>query len=143
MRYKQIVQTVGLEEKEVVKNTSDVAQVVISMLNSEDENTRLQEHFWVFGLDTKHRIKIIHLASLGGFMQTPIDPRVIFKTLLINHCCSFICVHNHPDNSIKFSNEDKSAALELHKAAELMKIRLLDFIIVGNNGQFSSIEEKP
>ena len=61
----------------------------------------------------------------------------IFQKALQNFTVSIICVHNHPSGDPKPSEEDKSFTQGLVQAGEVLQIKVLDHIIIGDNNYFS------
>ncbi len=47
--------------------------------------------------------------------------------------------HNHPDGSPNPSSEDITMTMKLYKALKLINSELIDHIIIGNNGSFTSM----
>jgi len=119
---------------------SCVAELIKNILASEGESSE-QEHVWVLGLDGKNKLKMLQLASLGGLSFASVDPRVIFRALLLNACTGFAVVHNHPSNDPTPSQEDVELCERIRKGAELLGYRMLDFLIIGNDGLFLSFAE--
>jgi DNA repair protein RadC len=119
---------------------SSVAELIKGVLAAEGDS-REQEHVWVLGLDSKNKLKMLQLGSLGGFAFAPVDPRVIFRALILNACTGFITCHNHPSNDPTPSREDMDLCEKIKKGADLLGYRMLDFVIVGNDGSFLSFAE--
>lgn len=51
-----------------------------------------------------------------------------------------IYVHNHPAGNPEPSEEDKKFTRQLIKAGEILSIKALDHIIIGNDGYFSFLD---
>ena len=52
-----------------------------------------------------------------------------------------MCFHNHPSGSTKPSKEDRIITDRIKKAGELLGIKLLDHIIIGDNDEYYSFAE--
>ncbi|MDD4202429.1 MAG: JAB domain-containing protein, partial [Candidatus Omnitrophica bacterium] len=63
--------------------------------------------------------------------------REIIHSALQKFAVSIICVHNHPSGSIMPSMHDKRFTQELSSASQLMNIKFLDHVIVGDDTYFS------
>lgn len=96
-----------------------------------------QEHFFVLCLDTKNQIVSDKLLAIGTLNAALIHPREIFKEAIKNSANSFILVHNHPSGDPEPSEEDLKISEEIMKASELIGIRMLDHIIIGNQKYWS------
>ena len=55
---------------------------------------------------------------------------------------SIILGHNHPSGDPTPSPEDVSTTRELVKAGDLLQVKVLDHIIVGQGGRFVSLKER-
>lgn len=96
-----------------------------------------QEHFFVLCLDTKNQIVSDKLLAKGTLNAALVHPREIFKEAIKNSANSFILVHNHPSGDPEPSEEDIRMTEEIIKASELIGIRMLDHIIIGNEKYWS------
>lgn len=63
------------------------------------------------------------------------------KPVILANAAAIIVAHNHPSGEPTPSYEDIELTKRLKAAAELLGIRLLDHIIVGENGRFYSFLE--
>lgn len=122
----------GLQEEKVqIKSSTDIYNQCrdLAMLNI--------EHFDVLLLNQAFRvIKRVNI-SCGGIDQTHVDVRLIMKHCLLNDATVLVCVHNHPSGNLKPSTEDKHITSVIQKAGELMNIKLLDHVIIGDDNYHS------
>ena len=100
-----------------------------------------KEHFFTIHLDGKNRIICLDLVSLGSLNQSIVHPREVFKTALQVASAGLICVHNHPTGDPAPSSEDIAITRRLREAGDIMGIKVLDHIIVGD-GEFMSFVER-
>lgn len=100
-----------------------------------------KESFITLHLDGKNRILCMEVVSIGSLNQSIVHPREVFKTALLSSAAAIILVHNHPSGDVAPSNEDKAITKRLAEVGELMGIKILDHIIVGN-GEYLSFVEK-
>ncbi|MFB8985047.1 JAB domain-containing protein, partial [Clostridioides difficile] len=54
---------------------------------------------------------------------------------------SIMIAHNHPSGSITPSKEDENITKQLINVCDMLGIKLLDHIIIGENKQFFSFKE--
>lgn len=101
-----------------------------------------QESLWILGLNTKNRVQCKEMISLGSLDTTVIYPRVVFKRLLMADCSSVILVHNHPSGQPEPSNDDIRLTTTIKDGAKIFDIKLLDHVIVGDDGKYFSFREK-
>lgn len=114
------------EEKKQIKSSEDIYNQCrnLAMLNV--------EHFDVLLLNQAFRvIKRVNIST-GGIDNTTVDVRLIMKHCLLNNATVLACVHNHPSGSLKPSKEDEDITSKIKRAGELLNIRLLDHVIIGD-----------
>lgn len=105
--------------------------------------TEAQEMFVVFHLDTKNKIIGHHLVSLGTLDATFSHPRDVFRAAVMNNAASIIAVHNHPSGNTFPSDADIRITCNLIKCGNHLDIKLLDSIIVDNEGEsYCSLKER-
>lgn len=117
----------GLQEEKVqIKSSEDIYNQCrdLAMLNV--------EHFDILLLNQAFRvIKRVNIST-GGIDNTAVDVRLIMKHCLLNNATVLACVHNHPSGSLKPSKEDEDITSKIKRAGELLNIRLLDHVIIGD-----------
>ena len=101
----------------------------------------IKEMFICLHLDGKNRILCTDIVSMGSLNQSIVHPRSVFQTACLSSAAAIICVHNHPSGDPTPSSEDISITRRLKEAGEIMGIKILDHIIVGDN-DFCSFVEK-
>jgi DNA repair protein RadC len=99
------------------------------------------EEFWVLFLSNSN--KVIHKSQLsrGGITGTVVDIRLLFKMALEYHATSIILVHNHPSGKLQASDADKDITKKIKIAGEQLDVKILDHIIVTENGYLSFQDE--
>jgi DNA repair protein RadC len=63
----------------------------------------------------------------------------VFKAALLSSAASVLFVHNHPSGDPTPSREDIEIHERLRQAGELLGIRVLDGIIIGSQGRYTSM----
>jgi DNA repair protein RadC len=119
-------------DKRVVFNSRDTAEHLQSLLKDFQH-----EVFAVIFLNRAQRINHFEIISEGGITGTVADPRIIIKKALEEQAVSIILCHNHPSGSLKPSRADELLTIKINEAAKLFDIKVLDHIIVSENGYFS------
>jgi DNA repair protein RadC len=99
-----------------------------------------KEMFITLHLDGKNRIICMDLVSIGTLNQSIVHPRSVFQTACLSNAAAILCVHQHPTGDPSPSSEDISITRRLKEAGEIMGIRLLDHIIVGDGEYLSFVE---
>lgn len=100
-----------------------------------------REKFKVLFLDAKNQILMEKTIFEGTVDSSAIYPREIMKEALKCDASSLIFVHNHPSGDPEPSLSDKEITKELVFAANVMQLKVLDHIIIGNNRYFSFADQ--
>ena len=96
---------------------------------------KAEEEFWIICLDTKNKPIGLHMVSRGSLNSSMVHPREVFKRAIANNSCSIILMHNHPSGNPEPSGADIDVTRRLVEAGELIGIKVLDHIIVGDTCQ--------
>ena len=85
-----------------------------------------------------------NIVSMGAVNQTIAEPRELFKASILSNAAQMLMMHNHPSGSLQPSRQDVMMTNRILDLSELIGIRLVDHIIVGNdcNRYFSFSEKK-
>ncbi len=100
-----------------------------------------REHFVVVNLDARHRVMSERMISVGSLTSSIVHPREVFRPALREAAAAVVLVHNHPSGDPTPSDEDVAITRRLLRASELIGIRILDHVIVGD-GQYASFKEQ-
>lgn len=82
-------------------------------------------------LDTKYQLISVETIGLGSVNECIAHPREIFRPALIHSAFALAVVHNHPSGDPAPSEADRRLTHRLVQAAEVLGLRLLDHIIIG------------
>lgn len=99
------------------------------------------EEFWVVYMNKKNRVLKCVPISKGGISETVVDNRIIFSIALKALASSLILFHNHPSGSPKPSQADHQITKKLSIAAEMLDLKILDHLIIGDQCYFSFADE--
>ncbi len=99
------------------------------------------EVFAVLFLNQANKIKNFKIMSRGGISGTVADPRIILKQALDESATALILSHNHPSGNLKPSQADLDLTHKIKTAASFFDIRVLDHIIVSDEGHYSFADE--
>ena len=97
-----------------------------------------REHMVVVFLDTKNQPIGQHTVSIGTLNATLVEPREVFKVVLLANANSIILAHNHPSGSLTPSSDDNAVTQRIARAGVLLNIKLLDHVILAPDGRFYS-----
>ena len=101
-----------------------------------------QESQWVVYLNQQNKLIKKEMLALGNSNALEFDPIVLFKHALLNDAHKIIIVHNHPTGNSEPSEPDIETHERIKKGGELLGIKLLDDIIIGDNECYSHITNK-
>lgn len=99
------------------------------------DNSR--EHFVALYLDGAHKVMAFSIVATGCANSCPVHPREVFQNAILSGAISIIIGHNHPSGSTTPSAEDRKVTEVLKAAGELLGIRVLDHVIVGEDDFYS------
>ncbi len=126
----------NIYELPVVKNSYEIAEYLKTIL--QDLN---YEAFAIVFLNRANKIKHFEIISKGGITGTVADPRLILKKAVEEEATSIILSHNHPSGNLRPSRADEELTARIKQAAGYLDIKVLDHIIVSNEGYFSFADE--
>lgn len=88
-------------------------------------------------LDAKHRPIGVEIVSIGSLTASIVHPREVFKAAVVANAAAVVICHNHPSGIAEPSPEDVSLTSRLSQAGEILGIRLLDHVILGDRSHYS------
>lgn len=123
-------------EKVKINEPSTIANLYM------DEMRYLEkEHFRIALLNTKNQIIVTEEISIGTLNASIVHPRDVFMAAIKRNANSMILIHNHPSGDPTPSNEDINITNRLVDAGNIIGIKVLDHIIIGDN-RYISFKEK-
>jgi len=137
--------------KEVFKRLSDSQYHTrkVKIKSPEDVYTLMKpiigwlhvEEFYILLLNTKNEVDERIMISRGSLNASIVHPREVFRQAISKSAASIILVHNHPSAHTAPSKEDIKITKRLCEAGDIIGIKVLDHIIVGN-GYYSFKEDR-
>lgn len=91
-------------------------------------------------LDTRHRLISFEPLFRGKIDGASVYPREVVKQALKHNAAAVIFAHNHPSGVAEPSQSEIQLTRQLPRALELVDIRVLDHIIIGD-GDTTSLAE--
>ena len=95
------------------------------------------EEVWLAYVDGSNRLISWEKASKGTVDSASIFPRDIMERALALKAKGFIIVHNHPSGDPKPSSVDMELTQRLIQAAEPLRLRLVDHVVVTEDSHCS------
>ncbi|WP_319381029.1 DNA repair protein RadC [Thiomicrorhabdus sp.] len=126
----------GLKDGQALGDPHQVARYLEFHIG---HNTR--ERFGVLLLNQQHQL--IRYATLfeGTLNQATVHPREVLKLALEENAAAVILAHNHPSGNPSPSQADFTLTDSLCRALELVDIRCLDHLILGDKGRWHSMAQ--
>lgn len=122
--------------KERVRDSAQVAELLMEEMMYET-----REYLMTLNLNTKLQVESKSIISIGNIDSAPMHPREVFGPAIRRGSAAVILAHNHPSGDPTPSVQDIEVTNRLREASELLGIRLLDHVIVGNGSYISMRNE--
>lgn len=120
----------------VFETTSRVKEYLALQLGNRDH-----EVFAVMFLDGQHRLLSLEEMFKGTLTQTAVYPREVARRALALNAGAVVLAHNHPSGVAEPSRTDELLTQAIKAALQLLDVRVLDHIVVGQ-GQAVSLAER-
>lgn len=121
-----------------INTTADAYRVLRAAWN---ENTiELREEFKIMLLNNANKVLGIYHAFAGQSTAVLVDIRLIFAAAIKANATGIIMAHNHPSGNLKPSKTDMLLTDKMKFVAELMDIKIVDHLIINNEGYYSMVE---
>lgn len=92
------------------------------------------EVFACLYLDNQHRALAFEELFRGTIDGAAVYPREVVKQALHHNAAAVIFAHNHPSGVAEPSQADRHITEQLVKALKLVEIRVLDHLVIGDDG---------
>lgn len=123
-------------KKDIILTSRDLANYLKAQFQF-----KRHEVFAVVFLNRANKINHFEIISEGGITGTVADPRIILKRALEHDAISMVLCHNHPSGSLKPSRQDEELTERIKIAAKFFDIRIMDHLIVSDEGFYSFADE--
>ena len=123
-------------DRPTVRSPADVAALLGPRLRDLD-----REEFWVLHLNTAGQVTYRERASQGGLSASIVEPRLVFRSALVQGAAAVICAHNHPSGNPEPSADDLAVTRQLVEAGRVVGIPVRDHVIVAGDG-YTSLAER-
>ena len=118
-----------------------IAPSTLNALISLQGQSGQTEIFKVVLLDAKHAILRDATVSEGSLTLSIVHPREVFNLAVRESAAAVIFLHNHPSGDPTPSQEDRVLTTRLVAAGDVLGIRVLDHLIVGD-GRYVSFADQ-
>jgi DNA repair protein RadC len=101
-----------------------------------------REVFGVIFLNTQHHILAYEEPFKGSISSANVYPREITRLALKHNASAVILAHNHPSRIAEPSPADIQLTQRLKVALDMIEVKVLDHIIIGDHANHCSLAEK-
>ena len=126
----------SLPSGETIRSPADTESFLQARMRHLDH-----ELFCCLYLDNRHRVLRFDELFRGTIDGTSVYPREVVKEALSVNAAAVILAHNHPSGVAEPSQADERITRRLKSALELVDIRLLDHLIIGD-GKATSLASR-
>ena len=124
------------EEKAEITSESLYQRYALSLVGQNQEN------FVLVILNKNKQIIFEKVLYKGDDSNLVISPREIIHLLILHNGYYFYLIHNHLNNTLLPSESDISFTEKMNRKAEKIGVKLLDHLIIGQNGYYSFLHSK-
>jgi DNA repair protein RadC len=103
---------------------------------------RDQEVMGAFLLDTRGRLLAERELYRGTINRAAVEPREVLKEALLAGAVGVVLFHTHPSGDPTPSLEDLEFTRQLADACKVVGLKLMDHLIVGHAGSWTSLRER-
>jgi len=103
---------------------------------------RSEEVFVMATIDVRNKVTGLFEVSTGTLNSSLVTPREVFKRAILQNAAGIVLGHNHPSGNIDASSDDIQITKKLVKSGKILGVNVVDHIIVGSEGNYSSMKEE-
>ncbi len=101
-----------------------------------------QESMFAVAFDGRNNVISVDEIYKGTATGTSVRIAELFKPVIVLGGVGIAVVHNHPSGDPEPSNEDIKITEEIVKAGQILDITILDHLVIGTDGKFTSIRSQ-
>lgn len=124
-------------ETDQITTPAEAARLCCELLDCYD-----REIFLAVALSTASRVIGAHVCHVGTIDASVASPREVFRFCLLCNARSVLVAHNHPSGNLEPSSADVAVSRQLKAAGAALDITLVDSVVVGFDGRYTSLAER-
>jgi len=133
-----VTPTKNVKRLPAITSSRDVAKTIYDSVKYQ----RNREFFSVLCLDSRNRPIGITTPHVGGRSTATVEAAVVLQAVVLVGAQAFIIAHNHPSGETVPSSEDVELTRRIYDGAKLLGLRLLDHIILSDDGSYFSFLDR-
>jgi DNA repair protein RadC len=114
--------------------SEDVDRIARSIYGTLDAD---KEHFVLLAMNNKNRVNGFKVISTGSLTASLVHPREVWRAALHLCAAAVVFVHNHPSGDPAPSPEDNEITRRLKETGDVLGMRVLDHVVLGDGRYFS------
>ena len=126
----------SLQRSDAISSVADTRRYLTAQLRHEPH-----EVFACLFLDNRHRVLAFEPLFYGTIDGASVHPRQVVRRALYHNAAALILAHNHPSGIAEPSQADRQVTQRLQAALELIDVRVLDHMIIGDSEVTSFAEQ--
>jgi DNA repair protein RadC len=130
------IQAFPLKEGDIIRGSRDIYEACHPAMRD-----LKKEVFRVVLLNGKNRVIRTETVSQGSLTTCLVHPREVFAPAVRESSASVLLIHNHPSGDPTPSREDIEMNQRLIQAGELIGIRVLDHLVIGDGRYISFVDQ--
>ncbi len=100
-----------------------------------------REVFAILYLDTRHQVIDYEELFSGTLNGATVHPREVVRSVVEHNASAVIVAHNHPSGIAEPSQSDATLTRRLRDSLNLIDVRLLDHLVIGD-GEYVSMSDR-
>lgn len=120
-----------------IKNSVDVRDFLVNVCKL---HRNPSEVVMVIAVNSKGNVIGFTQVSSGSLNSSIVEPRDVFRYAIMSNAAGIIIAHNHPSENVTPSNDDVAVTKRISEAGDILRIKLLDHVIIGNETDYTSLK---
>lgn len=120
-----------------LSNPQEIARMMTDLYQLD---IQAEEYVYMVAFNTKQKPLGVFEISHGTVNASILNPREVYLKALLVGAVNIVLIHNHPSGDTTPSRDDIRSTKRIEEAGQLLGVKLIDHIIIGDS-YFSLAEE--
>lgn len=112
-----------------LSNPETIAKMMVDLYQLD---VQAEEYVYMIAFNTKQKPLGVFEVSHGTVNASILNPREVYLKALLVGAVNIVLIHNHPSGDTTPSQEDIHATKRIKDAGQLLGVKLIDHIIIGD-----------